>query len=79
VGGFNQYHAVPGNLRSLRKFRERVSRHWWQALNRRSQQGRVSAARMARLFDRWLPRPRVLHPYPTVRFRARYPRQEPYA
>jgi RNA-directed DNA polymerase len=79
VGGFHQYHAVPGNRRSLRKFRERVSWYWWQTLNRRSQQGRVSTARMARLFDRWLPRPRVLHPYPTVSFDARHPRQEPYA
>jgi len=77
--GFYQYHAVPGNQQRLRKFRERVSRHWWRTLNRRSQQGRVSAERVTRLFRRWLPRPGVLHPYPTTRFDARYPRQEPYA
>jgi RNA-directed DNA polymerase len=72
--GYYQYHAVPGNQPSLSKFRERVSRYWWQMLNKRSQQGRVNADRMTRLFNRWLPRPRVLHPYPNVRFDARYPR-----
>jgi len=77
--GYYQYHAVPGNQASLFKFRERVSRYWWQTLNRRSQKGRVLAERMNRLFQRWLPRPSVLHPYPNVRFDARYPRQEPYA
>ena len=77
--GYYQYHAVPGNQRSLNKFRERVSRYWWQTLNRRSQKGRVIAERVNRLFQRWLPRPSVLHPYPNVRFDARYPRQEPYA
>ena len=72
--GYYQYFAVPGNLASLQKFRERISRYWRHALKRRSQRGRVSAARAARLFQRWLPRPVVLHPYPTVRFYAKHPR-----
>jgi hypothetical protein len=29
---------------------------------------------MQLLIDRWLPRPRVLHPYPGVRFDAMNPR-----
>ncbi len=77
--GLYQFHAVPGNQPSLCKFRERVSRYWWQTLNRRSQHGRVSTERMTRLFQRWLRRPSVLHPPPNMRFDARYPRQEPYA
>ena len=72
--GFYQYHGVPGNQSSLGKFRERVSRYWWHTLNRRSQRGRQSAERMARLFDRWLPRPCVTHPYPAERFDAIHPR-----
>jgi RNA-directed DNA polymerase len=72
--GFYQYHAVPGNWASLYRFRERLGRYWHHALNRRSQTGRLSAARVTRLLKRWLPRPRLVHPYPSVRFDARYPR-----
>jgi hypothetical protein len=31
------------------------------------------------IFTQWLPAPRVLHPYPIVRFLATHPRWEPYA
>jgi len=72
--GFYQYHAVSGNWSSLHRFRERIGRHWQHALKRRSQNGRLSAERVTRLLQRWLPRPRLVHPYPEVRFDARHPR-----
>src|SRR5215471_4257990 len=34
---------------------------------------------MHRLAERWIPRPRVLHPYPERRFAATHPRLEPPA
>jgi RNA-directed DNA polymerase len=74
LNGFYQYHAVPGNWASLFRFRERLSRYWLHALKRRSQKGRLSADRATRLCNRWLPRPRLLHPYPDVRFDATHPR-----
>ena len=74
LNGFYQYHAVPGNWASLDRFRERVSRYWRQVLERRSQRGRLTADRATRLFQRWLPRPRLVHPYPAVRFDANHPR-----
>ena len=74
LNGHYQYHAVPGNWASLNRFRERVGRYWMHALKRRSQTGRQSAERTSRLLDRWLPRPRQVHPYPGIRFDARYPR-----
>jgi hypothetical protein len=74
VRGFYQYHAVPGNWASLSRFRERIGRYWRRALERRSQRGRLTAARIGRLLNRWLPRPRLVHPYPGIRFDARYPR-----
>jgi RNA-directed DNA polymerase len=74
VHGFYQYHAVPGNRGSLQRFRERIGRYWRHVLERRSQKGRLSAARLGRLLDRWLPRPRLVHPYPSVRFDAKHPR-----
>jgi group II intron reverse transcriptase/maturase len=74
LNGFYQYHAVPGNWASLNRFRERIGRYWGHVLKRRSQRGRLKADRLARLFNRWLPRPRLLHPYPEVRFDATHPR-----
>ena len=72
--GYYQYYAVPGNGASLGRFRVRVGRYWRHALERRSQRGRLTTAQVTRLFDRWLPTPRPLHPYPEVRFDAKYPR-----
>jgi hypothetical protein len=74
LNGFYQYHAVPGNWASLFRFRERLSRYWMHVLKRRSQKGRLSAERTTRLCNRWLPRPRLVHPYPDVRFDATHPR-----
>jgi RNA-directed DNA polymerase len=74
VQGHFNYYAVPGNITSLSVFRDRLTGHWWQALRRRSQQRRFPWTRMLALADRWLPRPRVLHPYPADRFAASHPR-----
>ena len=72
--GFYQYHAVPGNQPAMRRFRERIGWYWQHALKRRSQRGRWTMARMIPLVRRWLPKPQVLHPHPSVRFDARYAR-----
>jgi group II intron reverse transcriptase/maturase len=74
VQGYFNYHAVPGNLDSLHLFRYRVTLLWRQALRRRSQRHSVNWARMRRLAERWLPEPRLLHPFPSVRFDASHPR-----
>jgi hypothetical protein len=74
LNGFYQYHAIPGNWASLYRFRLQIGRSWRHVLQRRSQRDRIKAGRMARLYDRWLPIPRVVHPYPSVRFDATHPR-----
>ena len=74
VQGYFNYHAVPGNTNSLRVFRYRVTLLWRKSLLRRSQRHRLNWERMRRLAERWLPEPRVLHPYPSVRFDAQHPR-----
>jgi len=74
VQGYFNYYAVPGNLDSLAVFRERLLGLWWRRLRRRSQRDRFSWNRMLTLGRRWLPEPRVLHPYPAVRFAANHPR-----
>ena len=74
VLGYYQYHAVPGNLPQLKIFIARLGRLWRSVLVRRSQRGSLSWARLQRLFDRWIPPPRVLHPHPMQRFDATHPR-----
>jgi len=73
VQGYFNYHAVPGNLPSLGLFRVRLTRLWRTQLLHRSQRHRCPWARMRRLAARWLPLPRVLHPWPTARFAASHP------
>jgi RNA-directed DNA polymerase len=74
VQGYFNYYAVPGNLPSLGVFRDRLLGFWWRTLRRRSQKRRMSWTRTLALARRWLPQPRVLHPYPAVRFAASHPR-----
>ena len=74
VQGYYQYHAVPGNTGQLRVFRRRVCRLWRSTLVRRSQRAQVGWDRLNPLLNRWIPQPRVLHPYPDKRFDAIHPR-----
>lgn len=55
-------------------FRDQVRRHWRRTLRRRSQKTRLNWERMDRITTRWLPRARVIHPFPKVRFAATHPR-----
>ena len=74
VQGYFNYHAVPRNLDSLTVFRDRVTRLWRWTLRHRGQKRRPNWQRIRQLAERWLPRPRVLHPYPEQRFAASHPR-----
>jgi len=65
--GWYRYYAVPRTYRWLDRFRRQVVWLWRQMLRRRSQKDRTSWSRMYRLIDRWLPKPRILHPYPDQR------------
>ena len=78
VNGYYRYHAVPGNIVRLSVFGQRLRRLWRLILRRRSQRP-MSWNRTTRIFQRWIPAPRVLHPYPIARFFATHPRWELYA
>ena len=71
--GYYQYHAVPGNSATLGRFRHRLFWLWWKVVGRRSER-RMRWDRFCAIFDRWVPYPRILHPYPSVRFDATHPR-----
>jgi group II intron reverse transcriptase/maturase len=68
--GYYQYHAVPGNLAILSRFRHQVVRLWYRTLCQRSQR-RPTWNKLGPIFNHWLPIPRVLHAYPAARFDAR--------
>ena len=77
--GYFNYFAVPGNYRPLASFRTDVIRHWFRALRRRSQKSSVRWDWFSPFVSACIPRPCIQHPFPNVRFHAKYPRQEPYA
>jgi group II intron reverse transcriptase/maturase len=79
VRGYFNYHAVPTNRRALVAFRDEVIRRWRRTLSRRSQKGALTLEQMKTLAEAWLPKPHILHPWPSQRFAVIHPRWEPYA
>jgi RNA-directed DNA polymerase len=79
VRGYFAYHAVPTNSAALSEFRDIVRWHWLRALRRRGQRDKTTWAHINRLADRWIPKSRILHPWPNRRFAVKHPRWEPYA
>jgi RNA-directed DNA polymerase len=79
VAGFFAYHAVPTSFRALAAFRLHITRLWRRVLRRRSQKDGATWKRIEKLADTFLPKPRILHPWPSDRFAVKHPRWEPYA
>jgi RNA-directed DNA polymerase len=79
VTGFLAYHAVPTNSRALIAFRHHVTNLWRRSLRRRSQRDRMTWDRIRRLADDFLPKARILQPWPHARFAVKHPRREPSA
>ena len=65
--GHYRYYGVPRNYAMLDSFRQEVRYLWHRVLNRRSQTGNVTEARLKRIADIWLPTPRIYQPYPESR------------
>ena len=74
VAGYFAYNAVPTNAQAIGAYRHHVLDLWRRSLKRRSQKDRMTWARMDRLAAKWLPPPRVLHPWPEERLAVKYPR-----
>jgi len=79
AGGQRLFHAVPTNFRALAAFRHYVTDLWRRTLKRRSQKDGMTWGRIKQLADAWLPKPRILHPWPEQRFAVNHPRWEPNA
>ncbi len=69
VRGWMQYYAVPGTCSTMDTFRREVIKSWRWTLHRQSNRARRRWAwpRVQRLADFWLPKARILHPYPDAR------------
>ncbi|WP_270104168.1 group II intron reverse transcriptase/maturase [Klebsiella pneumoniae] len=82
-GKANQKRSTSSGSRTsaptMQKFRTHVTNLWRRALRRRSQKDDTTWTKANKLAAAWLPRVRVLHPWPVERFTARHPRQEPGA
>jgi len=73
VRGWRQYYAVPDNFDRLEQFDRAITKLWRRQLQRRSQRGksRWPWSRVHRLIRKYLPNPRIIHPRPNIRHRAR--------
>ena len=69
--GHYNYFGVPNNSEALSTFRLSVVELWRRTLRRRSQRTRITWDRMKELAARWLPTPRIVHPYPDQRLTVR--------
>ncbi|MCW0217988.1 MAG: hypothetical protein OJI67_06670 [Prosthecobacter sp.] len=68
--GIYGYHAVPGNLRALGSLRLEVTKRWYRSLCRRSHKKRLDWRKMNLHVSRWLPPPKIQHPWSEERFFA---------
>jgi hypothetical protein len=76
VRGYFSYHAVPTNARALAVFRHHVVDLWRRTLRRRSHKDCITWVRMTQRAETWLPKPIILHPWPSYRFAVTHPRWE---
>ncbi|MDP3559137.1 MAG: group II intron reverse transcriptase/maturase [Legionellaceae bacterium] len=74
VQGHINYYGVPFNSKALCQYVYEVRRIWLKALRRRSQRKRMNWSRFELLVDRWIPEPKIVHPYPEQRFYVKHPR-----
>lgn len=70
--GHYAYFAVPTNIHALSAFRHYITVHWIKRIRHRSQRDRMTWARMRIYTDQYLPRPKILHPWPEQRFCVKY-------
>jgi group II intron reverse transcriptase/maturase len=67
IRGHLNYYAVPLNFEAIAAFHYQVVRLWRRGLSRRSHKAKVTWERMRRIARRFLPRPRIVHPWPDQR------------
>jgi hypothetical protein len=72
--GWLAYYAVPMSAPAITAFRHHLVERWLRAIRRRGQKHRLPWQRMKVIANRYLPHPRILHPWPEQRFLVTHPR-----
>jgi RNA-directed DNA polymerase len=72
--GWLAYYAVPMSAPAITAFRHHMVERWLRAIRRRGQKHRLPWRRMKTIAERYLPYPRILHPWPEQRFLVNHPR-----
>jgi RNA-directed DNA polymerase len=72
--GWLAYYAVPMSAPAITAFRHHAIERWLRAIRRRGQKHRLPWRRMKLIANRYLPHPRILHPWPEQRFLVTHPR-----
>ena len=72
ITGHLNYYSVPGNGKQVSLFTNEIVKRWIKMLRRRSQRHTITWDKFGPWARRNLPKVRIVHPYPEVRFRARY-------
>ena len=72
--GWLAYCAVPMSAPAITAFRHHLIECWLRAVRRRGQKHRLPWRRMKLIANRYLPYPRILHPWPEQRFLVTHPR-----
>lgn len=72
--GHINYYGVPGNSEQLNLFQYEMVSRWFKMLRRRSQRYKINWERFGPWARHHLPKIRIVHPYPEMRFRAKYSR-----
>ena len=68
ITGALNYYGVPGNLAALNAFRTEICKAWLWALRKRSHKAaKLSWDKFKRIVAEWVPKIRVIHPYPSER------------
>jgi hypothetical protein len=71
LGAVLRGHFAPTNIEALDVLQTEVTHRWFKSLRRRSQRRRLNWTRMDRRAQHWLPRARIVHPWPQQRFAVR--------
>lgn len=71
IRGHINYYGVPMNGSSLNLFITEITNAWLKQLRRRSQRHKMTWSRFRKLVDYWIPKARIVHPYPEQRFDVR--------
>ncbi len=75
--GHYQYYAVPLNFSAIAEFRSTIINLWYRNLRRRSHKSRMTWEKIARIAEYWLPKPRIVHPYPDQRIHVKTQAKSP--